>query len=846
MFHSYEALQAFGDRAALLAGDSVTSYSELAAVSARFACRFPLRRGLIAIEMAPTPTTIAAYLGALRVGHAVMPMPEGQTDLALSLEARFRPAASWRRVGNRFRLLYHDRPSELHPDLALLMMTSGSTGQGRGVRLSRDAVSANASSIAEYLAIGVEDRAALVLPLHYSYGLSVLHSHLASGAGLWLNEGTILEPTFLPRLAESGATSLAGVPHHFRLLEAAIAERGLPAGLTCLTVAGGAMPAADVQRWTQRMSERRGRFVVMYGQTEATARISYLPHEMAAGAPDAIGRAIPGGRLSLRDDTGATFAEPGREGELIYRGPNVMMGYASDAADLGRGSETDELATGDLAVCGADGLYRITGRRSRMSKIAGLRVGHDALEQALAASGDDAAVWGDDERIWVATGRPSEALQTRVARLAGVGARHVVLVRCNPLPRRPNGKIDYPALKALASPPPPDKGLLPIFARTFAPQAVRRSDSFQSLGGDSLQHVELSLALDQHFGGLPEGWERRPIAELEGASTGPASRVPMPLLARALAILAVVVAHQTLWPVYGGAAAMVILLGMSVAEHRSRFLVEGETSRFLSPLGRVLIPYAVVLLGYAVAWQQIPWASVALIGNFAVTKPETHLMLPYLYWFVEAYVQMCLLLVVVFRLPGMRRWLARSLFGTGLFLLAIGVLLRVTLPELWPLPAGRSQFSVPWNFYLFALGWCIAAARSYSQRLVILVAAALILPLAAWLGGNWYGSWSKYLSLLGLAGVLLFVEAVPMPRVIVRGVMRLAHAAFPIYLLHRLAPEVLMPFMEPYLSPVVFDAVAILGGIALGVLAAGALSWLSRTLISLPAYRKVSLLNPAG
>ncbi len=163
----------------------------------------------------------------------------------------------------------------------------------------------------------------------------------------------------------------------------------------------------------------------------------------------------------------------------------------------------------------------------------------------------------------------------------------------------------------------------------------------------------------------------------------------MPLLARALAILAVVVAHQTFWPVYGGAAAMMVLLGMSVAQDRARFLAEGDAAGFLAPLGRVLVPYGLVLAGYALVWQQVPWASVALIGNFAVTVPETHLMLPYLYWFVEAYVQICLLLVLLFRPAPMRRWLSGSPFGTGLALLAAGALLRVTLPELWPLPAGR-------------------------------------------------------------------------------------------------------------------------------------------------------------
>nr|WP_265508870.1 AMP-binding protein [Paracoccus rhizosphaerae] len=316
------------------------------------------------------------------------------------------------------------------------------------------------------------------------------------------------------------------------MLDTATADHGLPQSLTCMTVAGGAMPPAEVIRWSQRMAERDGRFVVMYGQTEATARIAYLPPDMAAQAPDAIGRAIPGGHLLLRGLTDNTITEPLREGELIYRGPNVMMGYAEDAEDLTRGHEIDELRTGDMAVAGEDGLFRITGRRSRMSKIAGLRVGHDALEQALAASNIEAAVWGDDAHIWVATGQPDEALRRHIARLAGIGSQHVRLLACAALPRRANGKINYPALKATAVPTDADTDLLTLFQQTFTGTRVRRSDSFQSLGGDSLQHVELSLALDQHFGGLPGEWEKRPISDLEGARAATGSSVPMPLLAR--------------------------------------------------------------------------------------------------------------------------------------------------------------------------------------------------------------------------------------------------------------------------------------------------------------------------
>lgn len=843
MFHSFDALQAHGDRPALIAGDATTTYAELADAAARFARRLPKERGLVAIQMTPTRATIAAYLGAMQAGHAVLPLPCGDCPLGDDLVARFRPVASWRRDGAHFRMQHHRDGAGIHPDLGLLLMTSGSTGQGRGVRLSKDAIAANANAIAEYLELESNDRAALVLPLHYSYGLSVLHSHLVRGASLWLCQDSLLDPNFLPHLAVSGATSLAGVPHHFRLLESALANNALPPRLNCLTVAGGAMPPAQVLNWTRRMAEREGRFVVMYGQTEATARIAYLPHDLAAQAPEAIGRAIPGGNLALRDDHNRPITRAGQEGELVYRGPNVMMGYAQAAADLSRGQETSELTTGDMAVLGEDGLYRITGRRARLSKIAGLRVGHDALEQALAAAGTEAAVWGDDNHIWVATGATGEALRTKVAQMAGIRAQHVVLVHCASLPRRANGKVDYPALRALAA-PKTDRNLLEIFSRSFAPTRVRRSDSFRSLGGDSLQHVELSLALDQHLGGLPDGWEDRSIRDLESAAPSGTSRVPMPVLARALAILAVVVAHQTSWPVYGGAAAMVLLLGMSIAEHRSKFLAAGDTAAFLAPLGRVLVPYFVVLAGFAIAWQQVPWASVALVGNLALTTPETHLMLPYLYWFVEAYVQMCLLLVLLFHPPWMRRWLSRSLFGTGVALLGLAVLLRVTLPEIWPLPAGRSQFSVPWVFYLLALGWCIAAAQTARQRAVALLLAGMILPLVAWLGGNWYGSWTKYLSLLGLVGVLLYVQAVPLPRMAVRAVMRLAHAAFPIYLLHRIVPEVLMPPLRPYLSQGSFDAIAILGGLAIGIVAGHWLMVVSRALIAWPSPKPAAAGSP--
>ncbi len=842
---SLSNLRDFADNPCLITRDTVLTYAELADRIEQMTHRLPKQRGLIAVEMDASIEAIAAYLAALSAGHAVMPLPTCSTTLSSALINRFRPAAAFRTLAERRRFVSCVNPTPIHPDLALVLQTSGSTGQGKGVRLSHEAVKSNAQAIANYLEITPTDRAALILPLHYSYGLSVLHSHLAQGASLWLAQGSILDEGFATELADSGATSLAGVPHHFAMLDSAGLSDRLPDSITCMTVAGGAMPPEAVQRWATRFEQKQGRFVVMYGQTEATARIAYLPPARAAEHPNSIGQPIPGGEILLRDSSGASSPN---EGELIYRGPNVMMGYAQGATDLIRGHELTELATGDLATRDKNGLLRITGRLSRMSKIAGIRIGHDALERALETAGYDAAVWGDDATIHVAAQNTPDhdsnvitTLQNLTAERAGIGRSHISVTTCDALPRHASGKINYPKLKqqtqsrSAHNTPNDPPAILSSFAQIFAPQPVSHSDSFKSLGGDSLRHVELTLTLEKQLKGLPVGWEHMSIAQLAQAKPARPS-LPMPILARALAIIAVVVAHQTSLPVYGGAAAMVILLGMSVAEHRTSALVQGQIWPFLQPTLRVLWPYFAIVAGYALAWQQVPWASVFLIGNFGVTSPETHLMLPYLYWFVEAYMQMTVLILLLFTLPFARSALAKNPFVVGLALLALAIVMRVVIPEIWPIRSGRSQFSVPWVFYLFALGWCITTAQTLTQRLVVIAAASVIMPMAAYLGGNWYGGWVKYMSLLALCGLLLSVSHIQLPHIstsrwLTRTITLVAQGAFPIYLLHRFVPESIMPNIlaqiDVTLSPLQTDIVAIFGGILLGLLAAHALRMLS-------------------
>src|SRR3546814_204223 len=218
-------------------------------------------------------------------------------------------------------------PDDLHPDLALLLSTSGSTGLSRWVRLSASNLDANAAAIAEYLGLDESDRGALILPLHYCYGLSVLNSHLAVGASLFVAGKSLLDSGFAGDLRRSGCTNLAGVPYSYELLEQiGFRDERLPA-LRFMTVAGGRLSPELVARYPAHLSRNGKRFFVMYGQTEATARIAFVPPDQLWGNTDRIGVAIPGSELHLVDDENRTIEADETPGELVCRGPNVMMGY---------------------------------------------------------------------------------------------------------------------------------------------------------------------------------------------------------------------------------------------------------------------------------------------------------------------------------------------------------------------------------------------------------------------------------------------------------------------------------------------------------------------------------------
>jgi long-chain acyl-CoA synthetase len=277
---------------------------------------------------------------------------------------------------------------------ALILYTSGSTGTPRGVVQTFRNVNANSRSIVEYLRLDADDRALVVLPLYYCYGRSVLQTHLLAGGSVFLDGRFAFPRVVLEALGGEGCTGFAGVPLTFEIIrrQVDVSTLSFPR-LRYLTQAGGAM-APETIDWV-RGAFRPARLFVMYGQTEATARLAYLPPERAEEKRGSIGVPIPGVELRVVDDAGRELPA-GEVGHLVARGENVTQGYLDEPEETAAILRDGWLWTGDLACRDADGFLFHRGRSKEILKIGGHRVSPTEIEQAIARHPDvaEAAVIG--------------------------------------------------------------------------------------------------------------------------------------------------------------------------------------------------------------------------------------------------------------------------------------------------------------------------------------------------------------------------------------------------------------------------------------------------------------------
>ncbi|HEY1155622.1 MAG TPA: AMP-binding protein [Arthrobacter sp.] len=827
----------YGETPAIITDRVTVTYRELAERVDEFGRQLGTGRRLVALAASNDIDSLVAYLAALVGGHPLILLPEDKPSALDSLVAAYDPDVVIRPANGEISLVER-RPGSrhaLHPDLALLLSTSGSTGSPKLVRLSQGNLQANAESIASYLGITARDRAATTLPMSYCYGLSVINSHLARGATLVLTGLSVVDPCFWELFLQQRCTSFAAVPYTFELLDrVGFGDMDLP-DLRYITQAGGRLAPDQVRRYAQLGGRKGWELFVMYGQTEATARMAYLPPHLAAEHPEAIGVPVPGGAFRIDPVEGMPDG-----GELAYTGPNVMLGYAETPEDLSQGRSITELRTGDLARKNAAGLYEVVGRRSRFVKIVGLRVDLEQVERILAGLGVAAASTGTDDRLVVAVeGEQDTRLLSKVlAQGVGLPRAALSLYAVKELPRLGSGKLDYPAVAALpadrtqaaggpaevavpgqtlseanglgstgqsdgaSSRTPNTVTVKQIFIDALEVSDVEDADTFVSLGGDSLSFVAASVRLEQVLGHLPRDWHVTPVGRLQPAPKSNSqprrsgikrtvAPVDTSIVLRAVGIVFIVSTHIGLFDWQGMAHVLIAAAGYNFA----RFQLPGQgvprLRRQLVSVARIALPaMAFITFAYLVT-DRYSLANIVLLN--AVLGP-VEVTTQWHFWFIEDIVYILLAMTTLLAVPWIHRTEHRFPFLYPLLLFGAGLLTRYEIVE----PGVPHTIPALW---LFALGWAVARSRSLLQRCLVSALTVLTVP-------GFFEDGHREATMM--AGILLltWLPALPVPRALSRPAAILAGASMHIYVVHWLVYPPLADINRP---------LAVAGSLATGI-----------------------------
>jgi acyl-coenzyme A synthetase/AMP-(fatty) acid ligase len=293
------------------------------------------------------------------------------------------------------------------------------------------------------------------LPLEFSFGLSIVNSNLESGGSLALSAYSPSSRPFWEHVDHVAATSVGAVPVTYAFLRTQGWDPAAHPSLRLLQHAGGPLDDATREYHLERMAAKGGEFVTMYGQTEATARISYLPSASARSHPGSAGTAVPGSRIRIERPDGGP-AEDGETGEVVVAGPGVMMGYATSRADLSRGDDLGgTLRTGDRG-CLRGGMLYVTGRLDRQVKLFGLRVDLDEIERDLSARGLTAVVEAVTGERLVVVAEPAgdldgglDGARRMLGTRLGIPSAALSVEQVSCLPYNGNGKVDRHAVRQL-------------------------------------------------------------------------------------------------------------------------------------------------------------------------------------------------------------------------------------------------------------------------------------------------------------------------------------------------------------------------------------------------------------
>ena len=466
----WETLENFADKTALIEVDSdrSISYSELNKLTDELAEQFiSIEKKLIFLFTNNSIESVIAYLSVLKSGDAVLLLDEKlNSEMKSNLISIYKPSViinqnepvegyqrkSFSTLKNcLFRVT---KPEiKLHPSLKVLLSTSGTTGSPKLVRLSADNIQSNADSIAQYLSIDENEKPVTTLPFNYSYGLSVINSHLLKGATIVLTDKTVFFKDFWNDFRKYECTSFAGVPYTYQMLKRTGFDKLDLPSLRTMTQAGGKLNEEMIKYFADYSEKRSIRFFVMYGQTEATARISYVPYEKLKNKIGSIGISIPGGKLMLMKDE-IEITEPHQIGEIVYEGENVMLGYAESLEDLTKGNELNYiLHTGDLGYFDEDRFFYVTGRMKRFIKMFGLRINLDEVQKMIENTFHIAtACTGEDEKLKILIQTSDEMdskVKQKICETYKLNPSTVLVKQTDMIPTKPSGKFDYEKINSM-------------------------------------------------------------------------------------------------------------------------------------------------------------------------------------------------------------------------------------------------------------------------------------------------------------------------------------------------------------------------------------------------------------
>ena len=806
----WDQLGTWGGNIALYSDGTIVTYEQLERFCDKFSERLPEKKTLVLIETDNSLECIIALYGSLRKGHTVLLCERGNTLLKQNLCDRYNPELLYEQNGSTWTLVNSqlgDRPA-LHNDLALLITTSGSTGQPKCVRISRESIQANTHAISSYLQLTDSERGLLLLPIFYCYGLSVLNTHLSRGASIHLKGPSVEHYNFVQYLKEHAVTSFSGVPYTYELLErTGFRQERLP-DLRYMAQAGGKLRQALVEKFELWARGNGSKMYVMYGQAEAASRIAYMPPELLADNPDCIGHAIPGGQLSLLDADDHRIEESGVEGELVYTGPNVMMGYATTKDDLGKGRVVTELRTGDLGMRNEKDLYKITGRIKRICKIYGKRYNLDDIEQALRAFDCSAVCTSNDEVLFIGSEREQTAAHVaEVKTRFGISTAHIITHSYDRIPLLTSGKVDYQTItqdctnrlspQTTQDALPVQERLLLVFSRAFPDQPITERESFFALNGDSLSYVAISIDIEQVLGVLPDKWEKMTIRELSEHATKKQATSSQTLetgvALHALSILAIVLQHYDL-SLGGGGVLLMLIAGRNFCRfHLNNFLAGSMQPAFLSITRNILLPYWAILIYYNITYDPqsvepaIGLSKFLLIGNYYFQQD----WLPFPTWFIEVLIQSLLFIALPLSIPTVRNWAAQHVRQYLLILCAAAIFYRIIdgvyLMELYPIKFADKRTA--WELWVFVMGMVLYTLHTPREKTLATIALMVLTVFF------WTDFWSRIIG-LGVGGTLIIWKRhITVHRAIVPAIKILGSASLFIYMVHLIG---MANYLKPY------------------------------------------------